>query len=126
MQATTKTSLHVTHVGNSQRSQFKCNAKYKSEKVTVPEENNVKVSDSVYEVESVEFYLIRLSPNNANSINYDPSTVAARIQTHIFHSLARFIVILTWPRIYNYYLFPMRGPELVAKSIKTLRDYTIY
>ena len=41
MQATTKTSLHVTHVGNSRLSQFKCNAKYKSEKVTVPEENIV-------------------------------------------------------------------------------------
>ena len=56
MQATTKMNLHVRHAGNSRLSQFKCNgnAKYKSEKVTVPEENNVKVSDSVYEVESVE------------------------------------------------------------------------
>ena len=68
----------------------------------------------------------RVLPNNANSINYDPSTVAARIQTHIFHSFPRFIVILTWPRIYNYSLFPIRGPELAAKSIKTSRDYTIF
>ena len=33
----------LTHVGNSRLSQFKCNATYKSEEVTVPEESIVKV-----------------------------------------------------------------------------------
>ena len=42
----------LTHVGNSRLSQFKCNSKYKKETVTIPKENIVKVSDSVYEVES--------------------------------------------------------------------------
>ena len=42
----------LTHVRNSRLSQFKCSATSKSEKVTFPEESIVKVSDSVYEVES--------------------------------------------------------------------------
>ena len=75
---------------------------------------------------TTEFYLIMLSPKTANSINHDPSTVATRIQTHIFPSLTRFTVISAWPRISNYYLFPIRSPELVAKNIITSRDYTIF
>ena len=75
---------------------------------------------------TTEIYLIMLSPKNANSINYYPSTVEARIQTQMLPSLTRFTVILTWPRMSNYHLCPIRGPELVARNIITSRDYTIF
>ena len=65
----------------------------------------------------------RVLPNNAI---YNPSTTAACIQTYIFHIIARFTLILNWPQIYNYILFPIGGPELVRKSIITSRDYTIF
>ena len=42
----------LTHVGNNRLSQFKCNDKYKTKEVKIPQNKIVQITESVFEVES--------------------------------------------------------------------------